>query len=204
MNDINPINFGRQYMQNPQPKDGFLYSTFKTYTIIPPSSNNQRKVYTDTADTGTDYLCSIAYEETDSAAYVLDVIYTQKAMETTEPLTAKQIVYNNIKSVKIESNNGGRGFARNVEKLIITMGVTDAKVEWFHQSNNKQARIFTNSASVNTLIHMPEDWATRWPVFYRHVTGYLAKGKNKNDDAEDALTGIVENFGNKKILEWGW
>src|SRR5690606_34983793 len=72
MNDINPVNFGRQYMQNPQPKEGFLYGPFKTYTVIPPSNNPVIKAYTDTADTGKDYLCSIAYVETEVGMYVVD------------------------------------------------------------------------------------------------------------------------------------
>lgn len=198
MNSINPINFGRQYMQNPQPKEGLLYKPFKTYSVIPPSDTYEIKSYTDTADTGKDFLCSIAYLETEDAMYVKDVIYTQDAMETTEPLVARQIVVNKVKHSKIESNNGGRGFARNVEKHVITMGVTDIDIEWFHQSSNKDARIFTNSASVNTLIIMPAGWEHKWPVFHKHVTSYMAKGGNAFDDAADVLTGMAENFSNKE------
>jgi len=78
------------------------------------------------------------------------------------------------------------------------MGVTDIDIEWFHQSSNKDARIFTNSASVNTLILMPAGWEHKWPVFHKHVTSYLAKGGNAFDDAADVLTGMVENFANKE------
>lgn len=202
MNSINPINFGRQYMQNPQPKEGLLYKPFKTYTEIPPSTTTKVRSYTDTADTGKDFLCSIVYVETDTAMYVKDVIYTQEPMETTEPMTARQFVVNKVQQAKIESNNGGRGFARNVEKHVITMGVTNINIEWFHQSSNKEARIFTNSASVNTLIHMPAGWEHRWPIFHKHITSYSAKGGNAYDDATDTLTGMVENFGNKRALDW--
>lgn len=194
MNSINPINFGRQYMQNPQPKEGLLYNTFSTYSVIPPGPV-KIKSYTDTADEGKDYLCSIAYAETKTAIYVLDVIYTQDAMETTEPLTARQLVHNNVKTARIESNNGGRGFSRKVKEHVVAMGMHDINLIWFHQSKNKAARIFTNSASVNTLIYFPSDWKERWPVFYKHVTSYSAKGQNPHDDAPDVLTGMVEYFG---------
>ena len=201
MNDINPINFGRQYMQNPQPREGLLYKPFKEYQVIPPAERALKKAYIDTADTGKDYLCSIAYVETDLGCYVVDVIYTQDPMETTEPETARQLALHQIEYAKIESNNGGRGFARNVEAHLVTLKAFDCQVNWFHQSQNKQVRIFTNSAKVNMLIHMPAGWEKKWPKFYKHVTSYTAKGNNSHDDAPDCLTGIAENFGANTVKE---
>ena len=203
MNDINPINFGRQYMQNPQPKEGLMYRPFKEYLNIPPSAKILRKSYTDTADTGKDYLCSIAYAETDTAIYILDVIYTQDPMEITEPDTARQLATYRIEHAMIESNNGGRGFARNVEAHLVTLKAFNTNVEWFHQSDNKHNRIFTNSAKVNMLIQMPVGWDKMWPIFYKHVTTYSKKGNNPHDDAQDCLTGAVENFGvnNETIID---
>src|SRR5690606_5757548 len=98
LEDQNPIVFGRQYMMNPQPAGGFLYpGIWKTYEEMPITKIKLRKTYTDTADLGDDYTCSIAYEETETAMYVIDVIYTQSGMETTEPLTAKQALIHNVK-----------------------------------------------------------------------------------------------------------
>lgn len=198
MNDINPINFGRQYMQNPQPKEGLMYRAFKEYLNIPPYVKAYRKAYVDTADTGKDYLCSIAYLETDLGCFVLDVIYTQDPMEITEPDTARQLAMHQVEYALIESNNGGRGFARNVESHLVTLKAFNCAVEWFHQGENKQSRIFTNSAKVNMIIHMPVGWDKMWPQFYKHVTTYSKKGNNAHDDAPDCLTGVVENFGVNK------
>ncbi|MGJ1431604.1 phage terminase large subunit [Sphingobacterium spiritivorum] len=198
MNDINPINFGRQYMQNPQPKEGLMYRAFKEYINIPPYFKAYRKAYVDTADTGKDYLCSIAYLETDLGCFVLDVIYTQDPMEITEPDTARQLAMHQVEYALIESNNGGRGFARNVESHLVTLKAFNCTIEWFHQGENKHARIFTNSAKVNMIIHMPVGWDKMWPQFYKHVTTYSKKGNNAHDDALDALTGVVENFGVNK------
>lgn len=195
MNGVNPIIFGRQYMQDPQPKEGFLYKTFKEYIEVPPSKEKIRKSYTDTADTGKDHLCSIAYDETELGIYVVDVLYTDQPMEITEPETARQLAYNQVQYSLIESNNGGRGFARNVEAHLVNLKAFNTEVSWFHQGQNKEVRIFTNSAKVNMLIHFPVGWKERWPKFYKHVTGYLAKGKNAFDDGPDTLTGMAENFG---------
>jgi predicted phage terminase large subunit-like protein len=78
-------------------------------------------------------------------------------METTEPLTAKQLFDFDINLSRVESNNGGRGFARNVEQQTRLAGNKKTSVEWFHQSGNKQVRIFTNASSVQNLIYFPSD-----------------------------------------------
>lgn len=189
-----PLVFGRQYMQNPVPPGGYLYANLRTYQTIPYAQKRTRRAYIDTADLGTDYLCSITYEQIETGMYVTDVLYTQAGMETTEPQTATQLLEQDTEIAKIESNNGGRGFARNVEAQLRLAGNTRTRIEWFHQSANKHARIFTNAASVQNVVFFPHDWKERFPKFYQHVTSYLAKGGNAHDDGPDALTGMVEEF----------
>lgn len=198
---VDPIMFSRQYMQNPMPREGLLYGDFKTYSGDPWTLNKKKvsKAYIDTADTGADYLCAISYIETEEYAYVTDVLYTDKGMEHTEPETANMLLNNDTKIAKIESNNGGRGFARTVDRLLRQAGNTQCTVSWFHQSQNKIVRINTHSAAVTNFIIMPEGWEKKWPLFYKHVTSYSAKAKNAHDDAQDTLTGIVENKGKDMI-----
>lgn len=186
------------YQQEPIDIKGRLYNNLKTYNQLPMDSNNNLlftayKNYTDTADTGEDYLCSICYGVYNKEAYILDVLYTKEPMEITEPATAKMLVINNIKDADIESNNGGRGFARAVEKhLLEKYNSNHCKVRWFHQTQNKTARILSNATWVMEHIYFPVNWADRWPEFYKAITTYQKEGKNKNDDGPDVLTGIAE------------
>lgn len=190
----NPHVFESLYQQDPKPAEGLMYDMgFRTYDVIPYDKKMIRKNYTDTADTGEDYLCSICYVETTTYNYVTDVLFTQKPMEYTEPMAARMLSMNDVATAIIESNNGGRGFARNVEKQLRIMGNRTTRVKWFHQKDNKQIRIFSHSAEVQNTILFPSDWAIRWPEFYNAVTGYMKTGKNEHDDAPDALTGIVEH-----------
>lgn len=193
----NSFVFETQYLQNPKPIEGLMYEKFKTYEpdAIPYAAKNIKKNYTDTADEGSDYLCSINYTETPYGCYVTDVLYTKKAMEYTEPKTSEMLVKGGVDRVKVESNNGGRGFARAVEKLVREYGDRKMKIEWFHQSLNKNVRIFTHSAEVQNMVFFPVDWKQRWPEFYRDITSYRKEGKNAHDDAPDCVTGIVENIG---------
>ena len=186
------------YQQEPIDIKGRLYSSIKTYNQLPIDSNNNLlftayKNYTDTADTGEDYLCSICYGVYNKEAYILDVLYTKEPMEITEPATAKILIDNNIKEADIESNNGGRGFARAVERYLLEKYNSNCcKVRWFHQTQNKRARILSNATWVMEHIYFPVNWADRWPEFYKAITTYQKEGKNKHDDAPDVLTGIAE------------
>lgn len=186
------------YQQDPIDVKGRLYTKIKTYTEIPKDEKGNplfRYIlnYTDTADTGDDFLCSICYGMYEGSYYVLDVLYTQDAMEITEPATAEMLTRNNVGCAIIESNNGGRGFARAVEKELKALGNKHTNINWFYQSKNKIARILSNSTSVMNNIYMPVDWENRWADFARDIKKYQRTGKNEHDDAPDALTGVYEN-----------
>lgn len=187
--------FETQYMQNPKPLEGLMYENeFKTYdpAAMPATKNHKRKNYTDTADEGKDYHCSIDYIETEIGNFVLDVLFTQKPMEYTEVRQAEMMTKDRIDLANIESNNGGRSFARNVESQMRLMLNTHTRVAWFHQSNNKNVRIFTRSGDVQNLTYFPIGWERMWPEFHRQITTYMKVGTNAHDDAPDALTGTIE------------
>ncbi len=193
------------YQQEPIDIKNRLYSKFKTYEKLPPAHYIMN--YTDTADEGSDYLCSIDYLMYNKEYYILDIIYTQEAMEITEPAVAKMLTKDHVGYANIESNNGGRGFARNVQRELKELNNTHAKIHWFHQSENKQARILSNSTAVMNNIYFPVNWEDRFPEFARHIKHYIRDGKNEHDDAEDCLTGVYENpkpntisFGYNKII----
>ena len=180
------------YQQEPIDIKGRLYSEFKTYVDLPKEKIVKISAYCDTADTGEDFLCNIIYADCKDSAYILDVIYTKEAMEITEPMVAEAYKKFNVNVADIESNNGGRAFARNIERITRDKGNYKTVVKWFHQSGNKIARILSNSAWVNNNIYMPIDWKNKWSEFAKDIISYQKEGKNKHDDGPDALTGVAE------------
>lgn len=196
----NSFVFQTQYMQNPQPLEGLMYREFKTYDVIPPCRKEEmcRCNYTDTADTGSDYLCSICYDELPDGNYVTDVLYTKSPMEFTEQALAQMLADKDTDVCYVESNNGGRGFRRNVERLTRTYGNTATTFVDFTQTQNKQVRIFTHSNDVNNMLVFPSDWERRWPEFAYCIRNYRKEGRNAHDDAPDALTGTFEKRGKHK------
>lgn len=188
------------YQQEPIDIKGRLYSEFKTYVDLPTEKVIKISSYCDTADTGEDFLCNIVYADCKDSAYILDVIYTKEAMEITEPMVAEAYKKFNVNIADIESNNGGRAFARNVERITRDKGNYKTVVKWFHQSGNKIARILSNSAWVNANIYMPVDWKNKWTEFAKDIISYQKEGKNKHDDGPDTLTGIAEKTINRNEM----
>lgn len=194
---MDPAVASANYQQEPIDLRGRLYTSFKTYEDIPRDAAGRPlftsvELYCDTADTGDDYLCSIAYGEYQKEAYILDVIYTKAPMEDTEPAVANQCIEHEVNIADVESNAGGRGFSRAVERELRQRGWNRTRVRWFHQSRNKVARIHTHSTFVMDHIYFPVNWRDRWPEFYRSMFEYQREGKNDHDDAQDTLTGIAE------------
>ena len=191
------------YNQSPIDVAGQLYPNLNTYQTL-PTPDGEVMIYnqTDTADTGKDFLCSANYLVSDGKAYVIDMVYTDEAMETTEALVADLLYRGGVKQAYIESNSGGRGFARNVERIIKQKyGSNRVVIHQVNQSQNKESRILASSGWVSRNVMLPLDWQNRFNLFYREVTAYQKKGKNKHDDGVDVLASIYEQVTNGMIAQ---
>ncbi len=186
---LDPLQFESMYQGHPSSREGLLYGlNFAEYDDL-PHEIVRRGNYTDTADTGDDYLCSLSYAvDADGAIYITDAVYTREPMEVSEPLVAEMLLRSDTRQAAVESNNGGRGFARAVQSL-----APGVRIEWFHQGGNKEARILSNSATALHLLRWPRGWNFRWPELYAHLTTYRRRFRaNRWHDAADVVTGIVE------------
>jgi predicted phage terminase large subunit-like protein len=183
--------FEANYYQKPLDVEGRLFDTLKTYDTLPEGTEGVI-AYCDTADEGSDYLACIVGAIKDGEGYITDIYFTQDNMQITEPATADLLVRNKVTNAKIESNNGGKGFARNVERIVWEKYHTkQVNITWFHQTENKMARILTGATFIQNHVYFPEKWDKKWPEFYKAVMGFSKEGKNKHDDGVEAL------------VEWG-
>jgi predicted phage terminase large subunit-like protein len=188
-----PLIFSANYDQEILENIDRLYGTFKTYDTI-QEKYDRIEAYIDTADEGKDYLAGGVIGIHNGIGDMLDIIYTSEPMEYTENATARMLTNLKCDKAIIESNNGGRGFARAVEKLMREMGNTHTVVEWFHQGENKQARILSQSTAVTNCIIMPKKWQDIWTQFYYDIMHLSRGGKWARDDAPDFLSGVIEKI----------
>ena len=190
------------YNQHPIDLVGRLYAVgFDTYSKLPTDKNGQDCIeeicaYVDTADQGDDFLCSIIYARYNHQCYVLDVYFTKDGMEITEGEVAKRFHDFQVNKAYIESNNGGRGFGRSVERIL------REKYHWyktyidlFTQSRNKKARILSSATWCQQNIKFPVGWEVNFADFYGDLMAYQKEGKMAHDDAEDAMAGIYDREG---------
>ena len=191
------------YQQEPLDEQGRLYSGFHTYKPSDAPSFDIICCYTDTADRGDDNLASIIYGVSGNDCYVLDVYYTPEVMEITEPETAKRLYEYKVQKWLCESNNGGRGFGRSVERILRDKYHTyRIYIDLFYQSKNKKARILGASTWVQQHVIFPEGWEFKYPEFYKEIMTYTKDGKPKHDDGCDALTGLYEKVGRGNVFDF--
>lgn len=188
-----PVLFEALFQNNPVAREGLLYGEFGTYERL-PERIVRRANYTDTADTGRDRLCSICYAVgADGVCYVTGVVYSAEPMERTEEEVARMLEREGTTVAYVESNNGGRGFGRAVERRLRERGWGGCALRMFHQTGNKEARILTYAPTVERMVRFPADWRRRWPELAADLSGFRrAFRENAHDDGPDALTGVVE------------
>ena len=197
------------YNQNPIDLVGRLYSLgFQTYKDVPRDDGGNSMIeevcaYVDTADRGDDYLCCIIYGLYRGQAYVYDIYFTKEGMEVTEGEVAKRLYEHKVNKAYIESNNGGRGFGRSVERIL------REKYRWyktyidlFTQSRNKKSRILSSATWCQHNIKFPVGWEVNYADFYGDVMGYQKEGKMAHDDAEDCLAGIYDKVGKGALFSF--
>lgn len=197
------------YNQQPIDMVGRLYSGFKTYTEIPKDEHGnplfeQICAYVDTADQGNDFLCALIYGVYNNQAYILDVYYTQEHMEITEPELAKRLYEHRVQRAFIESNSGGRGFGRSVERILREKyHYARCMIELFYQNKNKAGRILGASTWVQANVIFPAGWEINYESFYTDIFKFQKEIKgNKHDDCADALSGIYDKNGRPNVFSW--
>lgn len=190
---LDPVAFEALYQGNPKAKEGLLYAEFKTYDVGQFDQKCVRTMaYVDTADTGKDRLCAVVYAmDMKGQIYIRDVLLSDKPMEITEKIVAEMMDKWKVKTLYVESNNGGRGYARAIQRLMV--GNNNCQIISFFQNLSKQARILSNASTVNNSIWMPQGWKNEWKEFADEITNFKRNfDANKHDDAVDTITGIVE------------
>ena len=184
-------------MQHPIEEKGLLYAPneLKRFALRELATKTPDGVvgFTDTADLDSDYLCSLIGLRFGDYTYITDVVFTQDGVEITEPLVADLIMRNKCQYMKIESNNGGRQFTRNVKKLLegkrYFCSVTSET-----QTKNKETRILMQAGYVKEYFYFRNDYepGSDYDKFMRQFTGYVKLGRNTHDDACDAVTALAE------------
>lgn len=208
-----------EFMQNPVEEKGLLFpiDSLNRFNMSELNAMQPDGIigYTDTADQGNDYLCSVIGRRYGDYTYIVDVLFTQDGVEITQPLTAKLMIDNKCKIMNVESNNGGKSFADNVQSIIkdiakalkedytIEAKQKAAELDGYYvyhkqTTQNKETRILMSAGYIKQYFYFRSDYepGSDYDKFMRQLTSYIKLGKNKHDDASDGVTGLAEYMQN--------
>lgn len=197
-----------EFMQNPIESKGLLFpeGELNKFSISELKSKTPEGIigYVDTADQGTDYLCTVIGKRFGDYTYITDVLFTQDGVEVTEPLTAQLAIDTRCDVMTVEANAGGKSFADNIYKLL--KGRSHCHVEHKQTTANKETRILMSAGYVKEYFYFRKDYqpGSDYDRFMRQFTSYVKMGRNKHDDAADAVTGLAEYMKDNFYINKSW
>lgn len=174
-------------------KDKLYENLLEAHTI---PSVKETICVVDPADTGSDsFSAIIADVGVDGKGYIKDILFTKKDMDYTQEELARILTEHKVRRCKIEANAAGRLFSKNVEGILRNKyNNVFTTIQLFHQTKNKESRIFTHAHVLQKEVYFPLNWRTRFPDFYTEMNTYKRNAKNAHDDAPDSATILVEEL----------
>lgn len=187
-----------EYMQNPIEAKGLLFpkSELMHFKLADLKGEPDGRIAAcDTADKGADDLCApfgYIYAE---KVFIKSVVFTKDPVEVTEPRLAQMILDTKCDKIRIESNNGGRIFAKDVRN-IVKLKKSPCEVYTHPTTDHKETRIIMKSGYIKThFVFLDESEYKKgsdyW-FFMKGLTSYKREGGNEHDDAPDGTTILAE------------
>jgi predicted phage terminase large subunit-like protein len=149
----------------------------------------------DVADKGDDDLSAPFGDIYGDKVFITDVVFTKDPVEVTEPRLAQMIIDTGCDKIRIESNNGGRIFAKDV-RAIIKASKCPCEVLSHPTTTNKETRIIMKSGYIKKhFVFLSEGEYVKGSDYWRFMKGltsYKREGDNAHDDAPDSATILAE------------
>jgi len=162
-----------------------------TYANELPQEFEYKYGYIDVADEGNDYLAFVMCGIKEGKAYLFYVYYTKASIDVTLPKVVELIQHHNLDMVRIEANNMGKGFYRQVKSELEQTNCT-TQLLTVTNTTNKIVRIVNESYTIKKrfvfLERSKQD--KMYFEFMEHLHKVCSDSKNEVDDGADALAGL--------------
>lgn len=187
-----------EYMQQPIEAKGLLFpkSELMRFKLSDLKGEPDGRIGAcDTADKGDDDLCGPFGCVYGDKVFIKDVVFTKDPVEVTEPRLAQAIIDNLCDKIRIESNNGGRIFAKDV-RAIVKKEKNTCEVLSHPTTDHKETRIIMQSGYIKKhFVFLDESEYKKGSDYWRFMqslTKYKREGGNAHDDAADGITILAE------------
>lgn len=198
-----------QYQQEPIERDGALFNPqhMNFYNGQLPSEEPLKVVSAcDVALGGADYLAMpVAYVYEDGSVYIHDIVFDNSEKKYTMPKVVAAIVNNKVTNAFFEANAGGEGYKDEVGAELQKQGYETNLTSKYAQQmilNNgghaqksavrKEQRIWDNAENIRKFYFKDAGYQNaEYRKFMNNVYSFTMTGKNKHDDAPDALASLA-------------
>lgn len=196
---MDDISYRCLYKSDPIEREGILYHPDDLQRYIgglPMGEPDSILAICDTKDTGTDYNFLGVFYQYGNRYYLEDLVFKNISPGTLDELNANMLVKHHVQQCQFESNKEGSRTANEVEKLVKEKGGR-CHITKKYTTQNKETKIIVNSDWVKQHVYFKcpksEDEENGYEIKsdYYEMLGFLCSysqmGKNKHDDAPDAL-----------------
>jgi predicted phage terminase large subunit-like protein len=179
-----------EYQQQPIDIEGRLFSDYKRINqnefdeFISTNQVEGTLAYIDVSDTGMDYTAMAIAAIVRNQTYIVDYVFNRDNTDLTIPQCAALLNKWNVSYCRVESNNMGAMFARNLQNL------TKTKILQVANTTNKITRIIMQSAFISQRMQFVVKEEQQCLTFIENMLSFSKEGKNKHDDAPDCLAGL--------------
>jgi predicted phage terminase large subunit-like protein len=179
-----------EYQQQPIDIEGRLFSDYKRINqnefdeFISTNQVEGTLAYIDVSDTGMDYTAMAIAAIVKNQTYIVDYVFNRDNTDLTIPQCAALLNKWNVSYCRVESNNMGAMFARQLQNL------TKTKILQVANTTNKITRIIMQSAFISQRMQFVVKEEQQCLTFIENMLSFSKEGKNKHDDAPDCLAGL--------------
>lgn len=190
---MDDVSYRCLYKSDPIEREGILYHPTELQRYLgglPDREPDSILAICDTKDTGTDYnFLGVFYQHGDRY-YLEDLVFKNIDPGTLDELNSDMLVKHHVQQAQFESNKEGSRTANEVERLVREKGGR-CHITKKYTTQNKETKIIVNSSWVKEHVIFKDiteyDPKSDYGVMMSFLCSYTQLGKNKHDDAPDAL-----------------
>lgn len=190
---MDDVSYRCLYKSDPIEREGILYHPTELQRYIgglPDREPDSILAICDTKDTGTDYNFLGVFYQYGDRYYLEDLVFKNIDPGTLDELNADMLVKHHVQQAQFESNKEGSRTANEVERLVKAKGGR-CHITKKYTTQNKETKIIVNSSWVKEHVIFKDiteyEPKSDYGVMMSFLCSYTQLGKNKHDDAPDAL-----------------
>lgn len=190
---MDDVSYRCLYKNDPIEREGILYHPTELQRYIgglPDREPDSILAICDTKDTGTDYNFLGVFYQYGDRYYLEDLVFKNIDPGTLDELNSDMLVKHHVQQAQFESNKEGSRTANEVERLVKAKGGR-CHITKKYTTQNKETKIIVNSSWVKEHVIFKDiteyEPKSDYGVMMSFLCSYTQLGKNKHDDAPDAL-----------------